>query len=124
MEQPFGSSFCPQRLASLYNLSIRYWDEGWASLATRTLQGALEMLRRHGFPEGCAAHTWDAMAFLGSNRKTHPLGLGSSAPRCSSKRHLDIKDKYLRSRLMFSSRMFVAAGKPRRLRIFFLDLAL
>ena len=113
MQQSFGGPFCPHRLASIYNLSIRYWDEGCAFLATRTLQGALQMLQQHGFSGGCVAHTWDAMALLGGSRQLRMLGPSSAAAPCSlhRKHTLDIKNRYLRSRLLFTRRMFVAAGK-------------
>ncbi|CDJ50509.1 hypothetical protein, conserved [Eimeria brunetti] len=108
-----GISFCPHRLASIYNLSIRYWDEGCASLAVRTLQSAVEMLQQYGLVGGCVAHTWEAMQLLRGSKQQPPLGpTGAAAPPTGlSKRKLDIKDRYLRSRVFFSRRMFVAAER-------------
>lgn len=113
LQQSFGGPFCPNRLASLYNLSIRYWDEGCASLATRTLQGALQMLQHHGLSGGCVAHTWEAMELLGGSRQLRLVGPTAAATSCNtaSKRKLDNKDRYFRSRLLFARRMFVAAGR-------------
>lgn len=112
--------FCPLRIASLFNLSIRYWDEGCASLATRTLQEALEMLRCHGFPLGCALHTWEAMEQLAGSKKIHLLkDVSAAAPCPRSRLRLDNKDRYTRSRLLFARRMFVAAGKLRQIKCHF-----
>lgn len=108
-----GASFCPHRLASIYNLSIRYWDEGCVRLAARTLQGALQILQQQGLWGGCVAHTWDSMEILrGSKQLRHADPTCAAPPHTDpSRRKLDIKDRYLRSRVFFSRRMFVAAGK-------------
>lgn len=111
--QKIGLTFCPHRLASIYNLSIRYWDEGCASLAVRTLQGALQMLQQYELVGGCVTHTWEAMQLLRGSKQQRALGpTGTAAPPTGlSTRKLDIKERYLRSRVFFSRRMFVAAGE-------------
>lgn len=111
--QVVGLSFCPHRLASIYNLSIRYWDEGCASLAARTLKSAVQMLQQYGLVGGCVAHTWDAMQLLGGSKQQRPLGPAEAAapPTGLGKRKLDMKNRYIRSRVFFSRRMFVAAER-------------
>ncbi|CDJ68385.1 hypothetical protein, conserved [Eimeria necatrix] len=85
-----GTSFCPHRLASIYNLSIRYWDEGCVRLAARTLQGALQMLQQQGLWGGCVAHTWDSMEILrGSKQLRHAEATCAAPPHTDTKKELE-----------------------------------
>lgn len=71
------------------------------------------MLQQQGLWGGCVAHTWDSMEILrGSKQLRHAEATCAAPPHTdTSKRKLDIKDRYLRSRVFFSRRMFVAAGE-------------
>ncbi|XP_026194186.1 uncharacterized protein LOC113147536 [Cyclospora cayetanensis] len=112
VEESVGQSFSPYRLASIYNLSIRYWDEGCAFLATRTLQEALMLAQHQGLSGGCIAHTWEIMEVLGGPRRKKLLSSPTTASCCEgTKRKLDVRGRYLRSRQYFSRRMFVAAER-------------
>lgn len=93
------------RFVSHFNLAIRYWDLGKATLARMQAEAACAALRHHNLPLGCASHNVKVMAevsqrFAGVERKLNEM---------VSRNPDSVKPNYELGVLLFDKRMLLKA---------------
>lgn len=103
----FGNVFPSERLGSHFQLCLKFWDEGKPSLAMQQAQLAVQLLKEHGLPLGCAAHNIVAIKQICNDRTLQDRDKETAAR--VAKFPDAVTSNYARSELLFDKRMLRTA---------------
>ncbi|KAF4720301.1 hypothetical protein FOZ63_032577 [Perkinsus olseni] len=94
-----------RKIIGHFNLAIRYWDAGKASLALSESYLAGELLEKYGLPLGCALHNMHAIETVSASFKEKDQETQENVDR----RPHSVKYSYERAVLLFDKRQLTAA---------------
>merc|ERR1719217_1816408 len=93
------------RFVSHFNLAIRYWDLGKATLARHQAEAACVILKHLNLPQGCAAHNVKVMEEVSKRFAGVERSLNETVERNPD----SVKANYELGVLLFDKRMLLKA---------------